>query len=107
MHVGISSLLYFLQKVGEKIAFSLSTQFDDAGNCALGKLLEPLANDRRNYSILRRSKGKWISLVMSSKDWDYCLAGDEWNADCKNCEVDIWGWTVGDDAWNNFGKGSE
>ncbi len=60
----------------------------------LAKWLDPLA-ESSPHSVLKRRKRRALSLVISSKNWDYCLAGDKWEVDCKECELDLHGWKAG------------
>ncbi len=67
----------------------------------LGRRLSSLEKEGESftYSVLKRMKSDGIHLVMSSKNWDYCLAGDKWEVDCEECELDLYGWESGENAW--------
>ncbi len=52
------------------------------------------------YSILKRGRGEdALSLLISSKNWDYCLSGDKWEVDCKEYELDLYGWEEESYLW--------
>ncbi len=93
-------LPYWLDRVAKNFALSVSLLTDTHREAQrFGKHLNLLAGDSR-YSILKRMKQCKISLVVSSKNYDYALIGDKWNMDCKACEMDLYGWETGDRAWD-------
>ncbi len=103
LSMGIPLLMFWLEKLTKNVAFSISLKMkkfsDSQIRGHIAKWLRPLVEDSQ-YSILKRSKGEdALSLVMSSKNWDYCLAGDKWEIDCKECELDLYGWKEEGYVW--------
>ncbi len=97
--MGIPLLTYWLDRVAKRFAFCLIVRSGDniykyIFHHHLAKWLKPLA-ENSPYSILKRGKEEELSLIIASKNWDYCLAGDKWEMDCKECELDLHGWKAG------------
>ncbi len=99
----IPLVMYWLGGASKKFAFSVSVimkgSYERTFPRILTKWLNPLA-DHSPYSVLKRSKKGVLCLVLSSKNWDYCLAGDKWKVDCKECELDLYGWEDEGDVWS-------
>ncbi len=98
LSMGIPSLLCSLEKLTEKVTFSISLKMEKCPHFQIrgdiAEKLNPLVEES-TYSILKRGKGEdALSLVISSKNWDYCLSGDKWEVDCKECELDLYGWEI-------------
>ncbi len=98
--ISLPSLLFWLDGVAKKSAFSLSVSLPFSLYLVqLGRSLNILARDTR-FTTLKRRKKNILSLVMCSKSCDYTLIGDKWNVDCKACEMDLEGWVTGDKVWD-------
>ncbi len=95
--MGISSLLFWLERIGKKYALSIAVNAASAN--ALSQWLKFLAGDAR-YSVLKSKKHYGVLLVVSSKNWDFCVANEKWEVDCKACELDLFDWETGERVWD-------